>query len=153
MTAPAKKRINWNVSIVVGALVLFAVVGPLIAYKKVDNWVCPISGSTRSQIAWFGHFSLHERNTSALEGWLKHREPSFEPMWQHTSTTTYYVLARGYACGSTPEIYQLRPILDDVVGKFSDERLAGLTTILRQGSREEQRLEIQRLANEYFDTK
>ena len=153
MTARAKKQIVWSISIAVAGVLLFGIVGPLIPYKKVDNWVCPVSGSTKRQITWFGYFSHDERTTSALEQWLERRELSFEPQWQHTSTTTYYVLARGYACGQTPEVYQLRPILDGVVSKFSDERIAGLVAVLRQGSQDEQRQAIQRISDDYFDTK
>lgn len=153
MTAHTKRRIVWSVSLVLGAAVLIGVVGPLIPYKKVDNWVCPVSGSTKRQVTWFGYFSYDEHTTSALEQWLERREPCFEPHWRQTSTTTYYILARGYSCGETPEIYQLRPILDGVISKFSDERIAGLVIVLRQGSRDEQRQEIQRISDDYFDMK
>jgi hypothetical protein len=153
MTIRTKKRIVWSVSIALGLVLLLAGVGPLIRYKKVDDWVCPVSGSTKRQVTWFGYFSHDESTTSALEQWHERREPSFEPQWRHTSTTTYYVLGRGYACGETPEIYQLRPILDGVVGKFSDERIAGLITVLRRGSHDEQRQAIQRISDDYFDTK
>src|SRR5262245_33325518 len=139
MTARTKQRIVWTISIAVGAVLLLGIVGPLIPYKKVHNWVCPVSGSTKRQITWFGHFSRDERTVSALEQWLERREPSFEPSWQHTSTQTYYVLGRACGTGGTPEIYHLRPILDGVVSKFSDERIAALVTVLRQGSRDEQR--------------
>ena len=47
----------------------------------------------------------------------------------------------------------MRPILDDVVEKFSDERIAGLVAVLRQGSRDEQRQAIQRISDEYFGSK
>jgi hypothetical protein len=153
MTPRTRKRIIWSVSIAVGLVSLLAVAGPLIPYKRVDNWVCSISGSTRSEITWFGRFSHEERTTSALEQWLKRREPSFEPQWWSTSTQTYYILARACATGGTPEIYQLRPVLDGIVGKLSDERIAGLVAVLRQGSREEQRQMIQSISDEYFDTK
>ena len=153
MTTRTKKLMVWSVSIALGLVLLFAVVGPLIPYKKVDIWVCPVSGSMKRQVTWFGYLSHDECITSALEQWLERKEPSFEPQWLHTSTTTYYVLGRGYACGDAPEIYQLRPILDGVVSKFSDERIASLVTVLRQGSRDEQRQAIQRISDDYFDTK
>jgi hypothetical protein len=47
----------------------------------------------------------------------------------------------------------LRPILDGVVSKFSDERIGSLVTVLRQGSNDEQRQAIQRISDDYFDTK
>jgi hypothetical protein len=153
MTARTKKRVIWSAAIALGAVVLLGVVGPLIPYKKVDSWVCRVCGSTKQQVTWFGYLSHDERTTSALEEWLERREPSFEPEWRHISTTTYYVLAEGHACGETPEVYRLRPILDGVVSKFSDERLAGLVTVLRQGSRDEQRQAIQRISDDYFDTR
>lgn len=153
MTTRTKKRIVWSVSIALGLALLLALVGPLIPYKKVDNWVCPVSGSTKRNVTWFIYFSQDERTTSALEQWLERREPSFEPQWRHISTTTYYVLARSYVCGETPEVLQMRPILDGVVSKFSDERIAGLITVLRQGSHDEQRQAIKRISDDYFDTK
>jgi len=71
MTTCTKKRIVWSVSITVGVVLLFAVVGPLVPYKKKDGWVCPVSGSTKIQITWFGYFARDERTVSALELWLK----------------------------------------------------------------------------------
>ena len=153
MTAHAKKRIVWSISITVGVVLLLGIVGPLVPYKKVDVWVCPVSGSTKRQDTWFGYLRHDERTISALEQWLKPREPSFESQWRHISTTTYYLLARGYACGETPEVYQLRPILDGVVSRFSDERIAGLITVLRQGSRDEQRQAVRRISDDYFGTR
>jgi hypothetical protein len=150
MKASTKRRLIWGVSIVLGAYVLLGVVGPLIPYKQVDNWVCPLTGSTKIQVTWFGCFSHDERTTSALEQWLKRREPAFEPQWKHTSTTTHYVFARGHECGETPEIYQLVSILDDVVGQFDDERIAGLVSVLRHGSRDEQRQAIKMIWDDYL---
>ncbi len=112
-----------------------------------------MSGSTRQQTTWFWRFSHEERTVSALEQWLKRREPSFQPQWRHTSTQTYYVLGRACGTAGTPEIYQLQPILDGVVEQFSEERIAGLVAILRQGSREEQRQAIQRISDDYFNAK
>ena len=126
MTAHTRKRIVWSVSIALGSVLVLGFVGPLIPCKRVKNWVCPVSGSTKRQITWFGYFSHDERNVSALEQWLKRREPSFEPQWQPLSTQTYYVSGQACGTGGTPEIYQLRPILDRVVVKLSDEKIAGL---------------------------
>ena len=133
--------------------VLFLGVGPFIPYKEVKNWVCPISGSTKKEIRWFGYFGREERTVSGLELWLQRRELTFQPQWQFTSTQTYYVLACACGTGGTPEIYQLRPILDGVVETLSDERIAGLVAVLRQGSRDEQRQMIQSIADEYFASK
>jgi len=52
-----------------------------------------------------------------------------------------------------PEVYQLRPILDLVVGELSDERIAALVAVLRQVSREEQRQMIRSISDEVFETK
>lgn len=152
MATPTKRRIVWSASIALGLVPLLSVAGQLIPCKKVDNWVCPVSASTKRQVTWFGYVSHDEWTTSALEGWLARREPSFEPQWQLISTTTYYLLGRGYARGRAPEIYQLRPILGCLVGKFSDERISGLVTVLRQGSQVEQRRAIRRISDDYFDT-
>lgn len=151
MMARTKKKIVWIVSIAFGLVLLVAVVGPFIPYKRVANSVCPVSGSTRQEITWFGRFSREERTVSALEQWLRRREPSFQPQWLHTSTQTDYILGRACGTAGAPEIYRLRPILDDVVGKFSEERIAGLVAVLRQGSRDEQRQAIQRISDDYFD--
>jgi hypothetical protein len=124
--------------------------GQFIAYKEVTYWICPITGSTRTKVTWFGLFSHEERTVSALEKWLKRKEPGFEPNWQHVSTKTYFVLARSYTCGSSPEIRQLTPILDQVVGNLSDARLAELIAVLRHGSQGEQRQMINKIYDEVF---
>jgi hypothetical protein len=147
-----KRRIIWIASVALGLVLLVGLVGPLIPYKRVANSVCPVSGSTRQEITWFGRFSHEERTVSALEQWLKHREPTFQPQWRHTSTQTYYVLGRACGTAGAPEICQLRPILGDVVEEFSDERIAALVAVLRQGSRDEQREVIQRISDDYFSS-
>ena len=153
MTTRTKKRIIWKGSIALGLVLLLGIAGPLIPYKRVANSVCPISGSTRREIIWFGRFSHEERTVSALEQWLNRKEPSFQPQWRSTSTQTYYLLGRGCGTGGTPEIYQLRLILDGVVRKFSDERIAGLVAVLRHESRDDQRQAIQRISDDYFGGK
>jgi hypothetical protein len=47
----------------------------------------------------------------------------------------------------------LRPILDDVVERFSEERIAGLVEVLRHGSRDEQTEVIQGISDDYFGSK
>ncbi len=152
MTARTQKQILWSISITVGAVLLLGVVAAT-PYKKVQIRVCPVSGSTKTRVTWFGYFSHDERTTSALEQWLKRREPFFEPQWRHLSTTRYYVLGCARACSPAPEVYKLRPILDWLVTRFSDERIAELVTVLRQGSRDEQRQRIESIWDEYFDRK
>lgn len=149
MPSRVKKPILWSTSIAVGLVLLLMFVGPAIEYKQVDIWICPVTGSTKIQVTWFGHFSHDKRTTTALEQWLKRKEPSFEPQWQHTSTDTYYIFAASYLCGETPVISRLTPILDGVVSKFSDERIAGLVEVLRHGSRDEQIEAVQRISDEY----
>lgn len=134
MAAPAKKQILWSVSIAVGIFILLGIVGSIIPYRKVDTWVCPVTGSTRSQVKWFGNFTHGQRVTSPLERWLKVTEPSFEPQWWHLSTKTSSFLARSYACGKAPEIYPLLPILDGVISELGDEKIAGLVTVQRRGN-------------------
>jgi hypothetical protein len=151
MIARSKKRIVWSVSIALALAVTLAVAGPWIPYKRVRNWVCPISGASRHDITWFRYFRHQERIVSGLEQWLKDREPSFEPQWQPISTQTYYVLGRACGTSGTPPIYQLRPILHDMVEKLSDERIAALVTVLRRGSRDGQRRMIQSISDEYFN--
>jgi len=151
MTRRTKQRMAWSVSIMLGAVLLLGFVS-LVPYNTVNNWVCPVSGSTKRTITWFGNFSYEERTVSALELWLKRREPSFHPQWQSTSTQTYYVGARSCATGGMPEICRLMPIIDQAVEMVGDERIASLVAVLRHGSRDEQRQVIQSIADEVFDT-
>ena len=152
MTARTKKRIVWTVLTALPSVLLLGFVGPpFIPYKRVDNWVCPVSGSMKTEITWFGCLSHQEQTVSALEQWLKRREPLFEPQWQFCNSRDYYVLASACSTGLSPEIYQLSPFLDHVVGELSDERLAGLVAVLRHGSRVEQEQMIRSISREAFD--
>ena len=153
MTSRTKKRIVWSTSIAVGLILLLGFVGPLISYKEVRNSICPVCGSTRTETVWFGHFRHEERTATALESWLRRREPGFEPTWQHLSTQTYFVLGRSCGTAGSPEIYQLRPILERVVERSSDDRIAAIVAVLRHGSREEQRQMIQHISDEAFERK
>jgi len=137
-------------SIVIGLVLLLGFIGPILPYKEVRYWTCPVSGSTRTEIIWFGHFSDETRTVTALGNWLKHKEPGFEPSWQPLSTTTYFVLGRLYGDMAAPAIYELNPIIDCVVESLTDDQIAGLVAVLRHGSREEQRRVIRETADEFF---
>jgi len=112
--------------------------GAFIPYKKVTNSICLASGTIRTEITWFGCFKHEEQSATALDAWLKHREAGFEPTWEHMSTQTYSLLTRTCGTAGTPVIYSFRPMLNDVVAKLSDDRIADLVAILRHGSRDEQ---------------
>jgi formate dehydrogenase maturation protein FdhE len=153
LTSRTRKRIVWSAAIIAGLILLLGFLGPLISYKEIRNSICPVCGSTRSEIIWFGHFKQEKRTITALESWLKRREPGFEPAWQHLSTQTYFILGRSCGTAGTPVIHQLRPILDEVVDKSSDDKLAALVAVLRHGSRDEQRKMIQNISDEVFERK
>lgn len=150
MASGTKKRIVWSVSITMAVVLLFGIFGPPIQYKKVTRWICPISGSTRNEITWFGYFHHEERTVSALEKWLKRKEPGFEPNWKNYSEQAYSLMYRSCALGELPEIYQLRPVLDEFVEKSSDEQITALVTVLRNNSREEQSQMIDRITDRLF---
>lgn len=152
MMRTKKWIVRWS-SIALGLVLLVGVVGERFPYKRVDNAMCPVTGSMRREITWFGYFSHEERTVSALELWLRRREPSFQPQWQHISRQTYYVLSGACGTAGSPEIYLLRPMMDGIVEKFSDERIADLVAILRHGSRDEQSQAIHKIADDYFEVK
>lgn len=151
MVAPTKKHVHWSISTALVFVLLFGLVGPIIPYKEVRNWICPISGSTRTQVTWFGSFSSENRTVSALEKWLSRREVNFTPNWRNFSTQTYFLLGRSCAAGGTPPIYYLKPMLESVVEKLSDEQIAHLVSDLRHGSPDEQRQLIQKIGDQVFD--
>jgi hypothetical protein len=150
MASARIRRTVWGAFIAIASLLLFGLLGPLIPRKQVSIWVCPITGSTRTEVVWFWHFRHEERTVTALETWLKRQEPGFEPNWQHLSTQTHFIAGTSFACAKAPAIYQLCPFLDLVVGKLSDEQIAGFVTVLRHGSPEEQRQIVQKIADEVF---
>lgn len=133
-----------------GLVLFYGILGPLIPYKTSELSVCPVSGSTKTHALWFGCIHRESHTTSALERWLTRRETAFRPQWESLSTTTYYVAGRKYACGPAPEIYSLIPFIEQIVSRSSDEQLASLVTVLRQGSREEQRQMIRKMENAYL---
>ena len=150
MTPAAKKKFAWSILITIGLILLLGFIGQFIAYKEVSYWMCPTTGSTRTEVTWFGLFSHEERTVSALEKWLKRREPGFEPNWQFVATDKYFLLGRSFADAGTPEIYRLKPILDEAVEKLSDAKIAELVAVLRHGSPDEQRHMIEKISNEVF---
>ena len=148
MNPSTKRKIGWSAAVLVGLTVLLLSVGPLIPCRKAKLWVCAISGSTRTDITWFGYFHSQQRSVSPLENWIKVREPDFAPQWQPVATYTHYVLGYGCGVGNRPEIYQLRSLLGEVVEKTSEERIARLVAVLRHGSADEQRQMVESLADE-----
>lgn len=151
MNACTKQVISRVAFITLAFALLLPLVGGQIAYRKDEIWVCPVSAATRTRVTWFGIFDHEERETTALEQWIQSREPFFQPQWQHVSTTSYMLLGRSYACGKAPEIYDLRPIIDEMMTRCSDEKIGGLIQILRQGSRDEQRQAIRKMVADSFD--
>ena len=139
--------------LLLGMVLFYGILGPLIPYKTSKLSVCPVSGSTKTHVLWFGCIQRESQTTSALEHWLTRREPAFRPQWESLFTTTYYLAGRKYACGPAPEIYLLIPFIEQIVSRSSDEQLASLVTVLRQGSREEQRHMIKKLEDEYLGNK
>jgi hypothetical protein len=85
---------------------------------------------------------------TALERWLKRREPGFAPNWQHTSTDGYFVLGRSFACSTAPKVTGLTPVLDLVVEKLDDNEISELVRILRYGSADEQRKMIDKVSDD-----
>jgi hypothetical protein len=148
MKAETKRWIGWSLGTAVGLGLILSFVGPFIRYKEVDVWICPVSGSTRIDTVWLGLFKHEERTTSALEGWLKHREPAFVPNWQHTSTDNYFVLGRSFACSTAPEIFTLTPLLNQVVEKLDDNEISDLVKVLRLGSADDQHRVVQKVAED-----
>jgi hypothetical protein len=149
MVSRTKKRLFWTTGIIVGAVVLLLVLGPSILYKERSNWICTVSGSTRTDITWFGFFKHEERTSSALEDWLRRKEPGFQPSWRQISTQKYYLMGSSCATAGTPEVYSLTPVLQsEGFRKLSDERIASLVEVLRHGSAEQQRQMISNITDE-----
>jgi hypothetical protein len=136
------------VVVVLGLLILFT--GPLIPYKRVDHWTCPVSGSTRTLTTWLGCIHREVVVPSVLESWILRREPGFRPQWKFASTQTHYVM--GFSCGTSgqPPIFMLRPILDRVVQDSTDEQLSSLVSTLKNGTVEQQRRAVQEAADRIF---
>jgi hypothetical protein len=87
-----------------------------------------------------------------LEKWLQQKEGEFRPEWQRISSQSYYVTgARAYSSRRTPEIYQLAPILNDVVRHLGDTNIAKLVHVLRDGSRKEQRQMVEEIIDHHFN--
>ena len=152
MIARAKGRIVWKISIFIGAALLLGTVSPLIPYKTVRSGACPVSGSIKFQYTWLGFFSYERGSESALQRWLQRREPSFEPQWQFHATETYYLFGgHSWSCGKPPPVTYFQPILDRLVEKMSEEKIAALVAVLRSGSRDKQMHTLQSVSDEVFD--
>ena len=134
-----------------GLLLLEMFVGSFIPYKERSNWVCTVSGSTRTEIIWFGCFKQEKRTASALEEWLVRKEPGFQPSWRHLSTQEYSIGGFSCATAGTPEVYALTPVLErGGIQKLSDDRIAALVEVLRHGSPDERARMIRSISDEVF---
>lgn len=150
MTSRTKRTLFWTIGIILITLSLLAFVGPLIPYKERSNWICTVTGSTRTDVTWFGLFRHQERTVSYLEQWLNQREPQFQPNWQHLSTQTCYI-GGGFSCGTagTPDVYRLTYTLkEDGIRKMSDGRIAALIEVLRHGSADTRKQMIESFSDE-----
>lgn len=150
------RPIFWRICMMlsIAVLVLFGSRNP---WQKVKQQICPVTGSMRIEVTTLGYFKREERTVSALETWLKRREPGFEPKWQTMSVQDYYLVTRRCGVGhAEDEIYGLRLILDGIVEKLSEERISALVAVLRNSSRDESmRLKrqqmVESIAQEFFE--
>jgi hypothetical protein len=136
----------------VAVVVLLLTVAHSIPFKEVRISMCPISGSREVVTRWFGLWARVEVKETALELWIRRREPTFRPQWKRLSTNTHYVLARGFGCSPAPPIYTLQPLMQHVTNKLSDERIAELVDVMRTGTREEQQEFLKKIEDEIFES-
>ena len=137
-------KVKWMVAIGLWLFIAYAFVGPFVTYRTYDIRICPITGSTLTHRTFLGRAQPPERKVTALENWLRLREPEFEPQWQHLSRAEIRIAGGRYACGRAPEIYGYRRSLENMLAHMMDEEIAEMVEILRHGSKEEQRSVLDR---------
>ena len=157
MTRQIPRPIFWGVPLTLELAVLVVCVGLRIPYRTVKYRICPITGSMRIEVTTVGYFYSEKRTVSALETWLTRREPDFEPKWETMSVEDCYLIVRSCGVGhAEDEIYELRPILDGIVEKLSEERISALIAVLRNRSRDESMRKsrqqmVESIAQEFFE--
>lgn len=111
-------------------------------------WMDPVTGSTRHETTHFGFWSLPATETeSALARWAANHVKDHRPKWQFVSETKRGCLWTIRGTGSMPPVYLLHGRLGEVVvASTSDEELAALIEVLREGSDAEQRQAIEAAA-------
>lgn len=138
-----RKWTRWAVLVAVAGFILYQVAGPMIPIQRTTRWCCPVTGSTKVETVWLWFFDSKTVTPTALERWLRQREPDFQPPWEFTSRQTRYLHGRSCGTRGTPAVFNLRPLLDDLVATSSDETLAQLVETLRNGSPEEREQAVQ----------
>ena len=143
-----KAKVAWWLTACLVLVGLVGWLGPLIPYKTVVHSVCPISGSMRTQVVWFGSLKREQRLTMPLENWIKNREPDFEPQWRHLSTNRHFLLGRSFGCSTAPPILQLRSIQGLIIQNLTDEGITELIEVFRNGSSEQQKDLVARITDQ-----
>lgn len=141
----------WRFLTVLGIVAIVVFAAPLVPVKTTTVWCCPVSGSTKRLTRWFGGFPREVRTTSALEVWLKKREPAFEPRFEFVSMKTDQLIGNSHGSAPAPAIYGARPYLEFVIRWSGDEKIAGLVAVLRNGSNEERRRAVSEIVDEAID--
>ena len=129
-------------AILILATVLFVTVGVVFPHKITKSWVCPISGSTRTESSWIGLFHKHQRSYSALENWISERNPEFTVNWEYVATRKDYLFRKSVDLRTIPEIVDLQLHLHLLVRALDEKIIEDLVVTLEKGSKSERKQKV-----------
>lgn len=109
--------------------------------------MCPVTGSVEGTVTWWGvkRSTFHE--STALELWLKEREPDFVPRYEKWCSFSRSFSGIRRSCFSPPPVHRLLDVQDELV-KLSTSELNDLVSTLRNEDRSQHREVVEQVLSE-----
>jgi len=130
--------------IVLVCLAFFAM--PFVTVRQTRSRMDAITGSIEWRTDWvFGFRTGPWIEVSPLENRLRKIGVQWSADWRflHNTHRTIFGRATCYECGTAPQIYQLRSVMQQFVNASSDDEVRALVRILESGTEEEQRAAVE----------
>ena len=148
MTGRASIRLRW---FLLASFFVVTVVGmswPRLPYRTEIAQICPVSGSISREVIWFGFHRDVRIEATALEGWIREREPDFSPEFEDWCLYRTFLFSVRRSCSKSPSIVRLRSIQDRLVRELPEARLRELVRVLRKEDQTKQREFVETLVSE-----
>jgi hypothetical protein len=118
------------------------------------GWIDPVTGSMKTESSVLFITTSSDIKQSALERWISAHEGEYKNQWRFLHDTSRSALGTTFACGSTPEIYQLNASIElneGFVRSATDATIAEFVRVMRGGTPEERKRAVGEACNIALD--
>lgn len=141
-------RFRWFLLASFFVVTVVGIAWPRLPYKTEVVQICPISGSILREVVWFGFSREQTVESTALEEWIRDREPDFAPQFEPWCQYRTFLFSVRRTCSKSPSIFLLRSVQDRLVADLSESRIKDLIRILRSAEPKQKREFVETVLDE-----